>query len=91
MTEATETKPFPHPETGEALASETDFRGALDELTERMAPLWRVRNLIREEWASRFPTAAMPSRRRDRTDTQERVYLCPRCGLAKVLNEEGPK
>jgi hypothetical protein len=80
----TETYPaFPHPETGELLETRAEFLAALNEVTERMDPLWRARRRIREAYAERFePT--LPERRRDRTETQERVYLCPRCGLARV-------
>lgn len=82
MTETTY-REFPHPETGEVLETQAEFRRALEEVTERMTPLWRVRRSIREAYAERFePT--LPKRRRDRTETQERVHICPRCGLARV-------
>lgn len=71
--------PFAHPETGEALETQADFRRALDEINARMAPLWRVQRAIREANAERFEYA-VPHRRRDRTDKQERVHRCPRCG-----------
>ena len=70
---------FFHPETGELLEAETDFRRALDEINDRLAPLWRIRRAIQEAWAERFEPV-LPGRRRDRTDKQERVHRCPRCG-----------
>ena len=82
MTETT-LAPFIHPETGEVLEAQADFLKALDEITERMTPLWKIRRRIREAHAERFE-APLPSDRRNRTQTQERVHLCPRCGLARV-------
>lgn len=71
--------PFPHPETGELLEAEAQFRAALEEINERLSPLWRVQRAIREAWAERFDPAEMPGRRY-RTEKQERVTRCPRCG-----------
>lgn len=84
--ETLDKQPFYHPETAELLETQSEFRRALDEITERMTPLWSVRRRIREAYAERFePT--LPRHRRHRTETQERVYLCPRCGLAKVFGD----
>ncbi len=74
--------PFIHPETGEVLEAQHDFLKALDEITERMIPLWKIRSRIREAHAERFE-APLPSDRRNRTQTQERVHRCPRCGLVE--------
>ena len=70
---------FIHPETGELLATEQDWRDALSAVEERLAPIYRVRRALREEYASRFEAAALPARR-NRTETQEWVARCPRCG-----------
>jgi hypothetical protein len=83
MTEQETPVAFIHPETGETLETRADFFRALNEVTERMEPLWRVRRRIREEIADRFEYQ-LPARRIDRTATQERVFTCPRCGLARV-------
>ncbi|MBA3565236.1 MAG: hypothetical protein H0W31_00085 [Actinobacteria bacterium] len=83
MTQAALDVPFIHPETGEVLEAQADFLKALDEITERMTPLWKIRRRIRESYAERFE-APLPSDRRNRTQTQERVHWCPRCGLARV-------
>lgn len=77
---------YVHPETGEILATEEDWRAALAAVEERMAPLYRLRRQLRESAAERFQAADRPARRRDRTDTQERVERCPRCGGR--LNDE---
>lgn len=69
---------FPHPETGELLVTLDDFRVALREIEERMAPLYRTRRSIREEMSERFTVELPPAR--SRTPTQEKVARCPRCG-----------
>ena len=79
---------YVHPETGEILATEEDWRAALSAVEERLAPIYRVRRSLREEYASRFEAAALPARR-NRTDTQERVARCPRCG-GRLESEEAP-
>lgn len=70
---------IPHPETGEALETVEEIKAALSALEERMAPLYRVRRLLREEYAELTETADMPAARY-RTEKQERVARCPRCG-----------
>ena len=79
-----ETMSFPHPETGELLDSQEDFQAALAAIEERMAPLYRIRRVIREEAAKRFEVR-LP-RARYRTEKQDRVARCPRCG-GKLENE----
>ena len=69
-----------HPETGEVLASHEDWMRALAAVEEQMAPLYRLRRVLRDEAAERFQAAEMPTRRRHRTDAQEKVARCPRCG-----------
>ena len=72
--------PFAHPETGEILETKDQFIDAITDVELRMSPMWIVRRRIREAYTERFePT--LPERRRDRTEKQERVYRCPRCGL----------
>lgn len=80
---------FVHPETGELLATEEQWREALAAVEEQMAPLYRLRRVLRDAAAERFEPAAQPSRRRDRTETQERVARCPRCGT-RLESEEPP-
>lgn len=69
-----------HPENERPLETQADFLSAITWVEERMAPLYRVRRNLREEMAERFPPAAMPRARRDRTDAQLKVERCPRCG-----------
>lgn len=77
-----------HPETGEMLETPDEIAAALEALEERMRPLYRVRAMLREEFAELTETAAMP-RPRDRTTTQEKVARCPRCG-GRIKSEEAP-
>lgn len=70
---------FHHPETGELLEDEEALRAALSEVEERMAPLYRTRRVLREALCELAGPAVLP-RRRQRTDTQQRVAQCPRCG-----------
>lgn len=69
---------FAHPETGEVLETKEEFLDALREIELRMSPMWVVRRRIREEYAERFDPY-LPARR-NRTDRQEKVARCPRCG-----------
>ncbi len=73
------TEGFAHPETGELLSTREDFNAALADIEERMAPLYRVRRLIRENAAERFNAPEMPAPRY-RTAKQDLVARCPRCG-----------
>lgn len=75
-----------HPETGELLATDEEWRAALTAVEERLAPIYRVRRSLREEYASRFEAAALPGRR-GRTETQEKVARCPRCGSRESENK----
>ena len=78
---------FVHPETGEVLASQEDWLAALAAVEERLAPLYRVRRALRFEYTERFEPAEMPPRRA-RTETQEKVARCPRCG-GRLEKDEG--
>jgi hypothetical protein len=71
---------FIHPETGEILATEESWRAALARVEEQLAPIYRTRRVLREAYADRFPPPEMPVRTA-RTETQEKVVRCPRCGL----------
>ena len=68
---------FTHPETGELLESQADFQAALAAIEERMAPLYRIRRVIREEAAERFEIRLPHARAR--TPIQDKVARCPRC------------
>ena len=71
--------PFFHPETGEIIETHEEFLDALHALEERLAPIYRYRARIREAMSERFPPAEMPEPRY-RTQAQEKVARCPRCG-----------
>lgn len=76
---------YVHPETGEVLATAEEWQAALAAIEERLAPLYRVRRALREEYAERFePVLPAP---RYRSQVQERVARCPRCG--ERLGSEG--
>lgn len=79
---------FIHPETGEVLSSEEEWKAALVALEERLAPIYRVRRELRQAYADRFPPPELPPRRY-RTDTQEKVARCPRCGQTYADAETG--
>ena len=70
---------FFHPETGEIIETKEEFLDALHALEERLAPIYRYRAKIREQYAARFPAAEQPAPRY-RTAVQEKVSRCPRCG-----------
>jgi hypothetical protein len=78
-----------HPETGEVLATDKEWREALAAIEERLSPLYRLRRSLREEYAERFEGPELPPRRY-RTDTQEKVARCPRCGQT-YQSEEPPE
>ena len=76
---------YVHPETGEVLCSQEEWRAALVSLEERLAPIYRERRKLREEYAERFPAPELPPRTA-RTETQAKIARCPRCGMR--LEEE---
>lgn len=80
---------FTHPETGEVLDSREDFEAALDALEARLASVYRLIRPIRSEWGARFNAPELPAPRY-RTQTQEKVSLCPRCG-GRIESEEPPE
>jgi len=69
---------FRHPETGELLATAEQWQAALRMLEERLAPHFRLRRTLREEYAERFEPVLPAARYR--SPTQEKVARCPRCG-----------
>lgn len=76
---------YVHPETGEVLATEAEWKAAIGVLEERLSLIYRELWPLRDEYAERFPPAALPSRR-NRTETQEKIARCPRCG-GRLTNE----
>ena len=68
-----------HPETGREVQTHEEFVAALTWVEERLAPLYKVRRHLREEMAERFPPAELPKRSK-RTDKQNAIARCPRCG-----------
>lgn len=69
---------FIHPETGEVLATAEEWQAALAAVEEKLAPLYRVRRSLREEYAERFEPVLPEARYR--SQVQDRVARCPRCG-----------
>lgn len=88
----TEPSPTPklvlHPENEIPLETHEDFVGAITWVEERLSPLYRVRANLREELAARFPPPELPAPRY-RTQTQEKVARCPRCG-GRLESEGAP-
>lgn len=78
---------FIHPETGEVIATEEEWTAAIAALEERLSETYRVLWPLRDARAERFPRAELPPRTA-RTETQEKVARCPRCGTR--LESEGP-
>ena len=91
MTQPGKTFPseFIHPETGEVLCSQEEWRAALAEVESRLGPIYRLRDVLLTEHGIRFPAPELPPRT-GRTETQERVARCPRCGM-KLESEEPPE
>jgi uncharacterized protein with PIN domain len=80
---------YVHPETGEVLASEEEWRAALAAVEERLGLTYRALWKLREYTEHFAPVAAdMPAQRRNRTETQEKVARCPRCG-GRLEKDEG--
>jgi len=77
---------FVHPETGEVLETREEFQAALAELDARLTPVYRLMRPIREEYAERFEVVLPPVR--SRTQIQEKVARCPRCGSRYVTDSE---
>ena len=70
---------FCHPETGERLETAEDFAAALTWIEEQMIPYYRVRRNMQDAFARIHPPAELPAPRY-RTDKQNAVARCPRCG-----------
>ncbi len=69
---------YVHPETGELLATEAEWKAAISALEEKLGPIYGLLWRLRDERARRFPPAELPPRRA-RSETQEKVARCPRC------------
>ncbi len=76
---------FTHTESGEVLESQEAFLKSLSEIEERLAPLYRVRRAIREQYAEKFEPVLPQARYR--SHTQEKVARCPRCGAYPPTEE----
>lgn len=59
--------------------SSSDLKAALEEAEAELQAVYRKLWPLREEWARVSEPAPLPSRR-NRTETQERIARCPRCG-----------
>ena len=68
-----------HPESGELLATEEEWRAALNDVEDRLAYLYRLRRTLRDGEEGALKVAELPPRIA-RTPTQEKVARCPRCG-----------
>ena len=58
---------------------EAEYRRQLDELEEQLSDLYRRRRQLTAAYADDHP-AVLPARVRDRSEVQQRVARCPRCG-----------
>jgi hypothetical protein len=69
---------FIHPETGEVLATEEEWKAALVSVNERLSVLYAVR---RKLWEYNLrPDVQLPPPRY-RTEKQDQIARCPRCGM----------
>lgn len=64
-----------------------DLIAALRDAEEELAAVYRKLWPLREQYAETFPPADLPPRR-SRTDKQNLVARCPRCG-GKIEESEG--
>lgn len=78
-----------HPETGEVLTTEEEWRSALQAVEERLAPLYVIRRELRERHAEAVAGPELPSPTR-RTEKQHIVARCPRCG-GRLESETAPE
>jgi hypothetical protein len=77
-----------HPETGELLEGEEALRQALTAAEEQLSAHYRTVWALRNGLAEIAQPAPLPSRR-NRTETQERIARCPRCGGRLEIKEGG--
>ena len=56
-----------------------DIKAALEEVEAELAAVYRRLWPLREQYAETFPPAELPAKRY-RTDKQQLVARCPRCG-----------
>lgn len=76
-----------HPESGELLATEEEWRAALNDVEDRLAYLYRLRRSLRDGEEGALKVAELPEPRY-RTDKQNAVARCPRCG-GRLEKDEG--
>ena len=62
------------------LETQEQVMAALAWIEEQMAPWYRMRRRLRDFATRRWPPPKMPAQRRYRTEIQEKVARCPRCG-----------
>ena len=60
--------------------TEDELKAALDEAEAELAAVYRKLWPLREAYAQAVPPADMPSRISRRTDKQNAIARCPRCG-----------
>lgn len=68
---------------------EAEYRCELNALEEQLTDLYRRRRALAAEFADDHP-AVLPSKARHRSDVQQRVARCPRCG-SRLSDDDSPK
>ena len=58
--------------------TEAEYREQLNRLEEQLTAVYRERRKLTEQYAEEHPPVLPPRRRR--TETQQRIGFCPRCG-----------
>lgn len=61
-----------------------DYRQQLAALDEELAAVYRRRRAVQERFADEYPVVLLRASRR--TETQQKIARCPRCG-GKIPNE----
>lgn len=84
--EITQTYDGSHPRY-EAVTSSAEIKAALEEAEAELAAVYRKVWPLREAYAEAVPPAELPAARH-RTEKQERVARCPRCGGRLDADEE---
>lgn len=75
--------------TQQAKTSPSELKAALEAAEAELQEVYRRLWPLREAYAEAVPPAELPARRRDRTDKQNLVARCPRCG-GRLEKEEAP-
>lgn len=68
---------------------ESEYREKLNLLEEQLSEVYRLRRRLQEEFADGHPPVLPPPRYR--TDAQQRIARCPRCGGRLDSEVEGAK